>query len=92
MPTKIPAYMFSGTPTLAYGPDSVASIDYARDWAYCVTKRDKKALCDAIKLLADYEQMRTKLAHTAQKLATMRHDRAKVAAEFQGVIIETAKA
>lgn len=91
MPTKVPAYMFSGTPTLAYGPDSVASIKYARGWAYCVTHKNKQELCDAIKSLASDEELREKLALHAQKLAAERHDREKVAKEFQDVLAGAAK-
>ncbi|MBI4994127.1 hypothetical protein HZC21_00575 [Candidatus Peregrinibacteria bacterium] len=91
MPTKVPAYMFSGTPTLAYGPASVASIEYAHEWAYCVTKRNKSELCGAIKLLVSDEKLREELARRAQKMAIERHDRAKISKEFQKVLIESAK-
>lgn len=88
MPTKVPAYMFSGTPTLAYGPKEVASINYAKKWAYCVTKKDKKELCEAIEKLAADEKLREKLALQAQKLAAQNHDKAKVGAAFQKVLTE----
>lgn len=91
MPTKVPAYMFSGTPTLAYGPDSVASIKYAHNWAYCVTHKNKGELCDAIKKLASDEELREKLALHAQKLAAERHDRNKVAKEFQEVLMSVTR-
>ncbi|MEK9132838.1 MAG: glycosyltransferase, partial [Patescibacteria group bacterium] len=91
MPTKIPAYMFSGTPTLAYGPDSVASIQYAHDWAYCVTHRNAKALRDAINLLINHEKLRRQLAESAQRLAIKNHDRSHVSHEFQKILINAAR-
>lgn len=90
MPTKVPAYMFCGTPTLAYGPASVASIKYAQKWAHCVTKRDKKELSNAIKELASKESLRKNLGLRAQELAKGRHDAAKVRAEFHKVLIDAA--
>jgi glycosyltransferase involved in cell wall biosynthesis len=82
MPTKVPAYMFSGTPTLAYGPESVASVKYAKAWAYCVTDKNKNVLADAIKTLAGDEILREKLAKKAQKLAKEKHNAIKVRADF----------
>lgn len=90
MPTKVPAYMFSGTPTLAYGPKGVASIKYAGEWAYCVLNKNKKELKDAIKHLAGDEELRKKLAIHAQKLAVERHDRKIVSGKFQQVLIDVA--
>ena len=91
MPTKVPAYMFSGTPALAYGPRFVASIAYASEWAYCVFNKDKKELKDAIKHLASDEELRKKLAMRAQKLAIERHDVGRVGSAFQQVISDAAK-
>lgn len=89
MPTKVPAYMFSGTPTLAYGPSEVVSIGYAQkfQWAYCVTNCDKKELADAIKRLISEEPLRKNLALRAQELAKERHDAVKVRADFHKVLI-----
>lgn len=88
MPTKIPAYMFSGTPTLAYGPESVASIQYAvgEHWAYGVTRRDPKLLREAIRSLADDPKQRARLAARAQKLAQERHNAIKVRQQFHDVL------
>lgn len=91
MPTKVPAYMFSGTPTLAYGPESVASISYAKKWAYCILNKNKKELKDAIKHLANDEELRKRLALHAQKLAIERHDVREVGSAFQQVISDAAK-
>lgn len=89
MPTKIPAYMFSGTPTLAYGPDEVASIEYAKQWAYCVTERNKEKLFEAIKKLVTDEKLRETLGKESQNLAEKRHDRAKVSKEFHDTLRKT---
>ena len=42
MPTKVPAYMASGTPILVYGPRGVAQVDYAarEGWGHVVSERD----------------------------------------------------
>ena len=46
MPTKVPAYMASGTPILVYGPRGTAQVDYAaRDgWGHVVCNRDPSEL------------------------------------------------
>ncbi|MBI2637988.1 hypothetical protein HYW83_00150 [Candidatus Peregrinibacteria bacterium] len=89
MPTKVPAYMFSGTPTLAYGPSGVASIQYAEDFAHCVTRQNPKELKNAIQTLASDEDLRKHFALKAQKLASERHDREKVSRAFQKILIDT---
>lgn len=91
MPTKVPAYMFSGTPTLAYGPSEVASMQYAREWAHVVTKEDKTELKKAISHLAGSEQLREKLAKRALQLAQNRHDRATVSKTFHKSLIEASR-
>ena len=39
MPTKVPAYMISGSPVLVYGPRDLAAVSYAMEpeWAHVVT-------------------------------------------------------
>lgn len=91
MPNKIPAYMFSGTPTLAYGSASVASIKYAKEWAYCVTAKDKTILADAIKMLAADEELRARLGRKAQELAAKNHDSSHVRPAFHNAIIQAIK-
>ncbi len=93
MPTKVPAYMFSGTPTLAYGPAHVASIDYALNyqWAYCVTKRDQKLLANAIRQLYADENLRASIARRAYLLACERHDQKNVIPLFHRVFALAAK-
>lgn len=91
MPTKVPAYMFSGTPTLAYGPKEVASIQYAQKWAYCVIKRNENELKDAIKKMASDEKLRRDYALKAQKIAAEKHDREKESAKFHEILIRAAK-
>ena len=46
LPTKVPAYLASGTPILAYGPRRMAQIEYARDerWAHIVNERSVTVL------------------------------------------------
>ena len=88
IPTKVPAYMLSGTPILAYGPAEVASIQYAKKsgWGYVVSRRDKAALKDAIVRLATDIDLRTRLGQRAQALASENHDARKVHVAFRNTL------
>lgn len=88
MPTKVPAYMFSGTPTLAYGPAEVASIQYAKQWAYCVLEKNTGKLASALRVLMEDEKLRKQLAKKAQHIASQRHDVKKVRRNFHEVFCE----
>ncbi|MEC7292569.1 MAG: hypothetical protein VXV73_03625, partial [Actinomycetota bacterium] len=55
-PTKVPPYLISNTPIIAYGSNQVAQIKYALDheWAHVVDKRDLKKLeKDGLIVIAD---------------------------------------
>ena len=43
MPTKVPAYLLSGTPILVYGPNEVAQVKYASSagWGYVISNRNQ---------------------------------------------------
>ena len=66
---KLPAYMMSGTPILAYGPPEVASIEYAQKekWAYVVGKEDKNALKKAVMELVEHPDLRERLGKRARE-------------------------
>lgn len=85
MPTKVPAYMFSGTPTLAYGPQEAASIQYAKEWAHVVSERNFEKLKDALKILIGSEDLRKKFGTQAQALAAAKHDAAEVRKTFHAI-------
>lgn len=91
-PTKLPAYMASGTPILAYGPPEMAQIRYltGAGSAHVVTQRSREALASAIqRLMADLDY-RTQIGRRAQMLALERHDAAKVRPAFQTVLARAA--
>jgi len=85
MPTKVPAYLASGTPILAYGPDSVAQIRYAREaqWAHVVSRRAPGELAAGLKRVLGDVALRERLSANARRLARERHDAAAVRTGFQ---------
>lgn len=85
MPTKVPAYMCSGTPVLVYGPREVASVQYAEreGWGYVVSEQGVDKLADAIKALAADDELRKKLALRAKEVALKNHDAGHVRAAFR---------
>lgn len=52
--TKIPEYLSLGKPILAIGPNQVASMEYLKSSAFCITKQDN-IYSDLVKLLNDNE-------------------------------------
>ncbi len=85
MPTKVPAYMCSGTPVLVYGPREVASVQYAEreGWGYVVSEQGVNKLADAIRVLAADDGLRKKLALRAKEVALKNHDAGHVRAAFR---------
>jgi glycosyltransferase involved in cell wall biosynthesis len=88
MSTKIPAYMASGTPILAYGPDSIAQIRYAlrEGWAYVLFQPGADLVCDALTKIMDSTHLRELHAQRAQRIAAERHDSNKVRGAFQSAL------
>ncbi|HEX3868414.1 MAG TPA: hypothetical protein VHV78_16740, partial [Gemmatimonadaceae bacterium] len=88
MPTKVPAYLASGTPILAYGPLDVAQIGYARheQWAHVVSEPDPARLCDAMRRILDDTPLRDRLSSRALALAPERHDLGQMRSRFQAAI------
>lgn len=72
---KIPEYMASGTPILAYGHESIPSIEYAKndDWALTVTQQDPEVLKDAIRKLVVEPTLRESLGRTSRERAVANH-------------------
>lgn len=87
-PTKLPAYMISGTPILAYGPEGVDQIDRAaRDgWGYVVNERSIEGMADAICELTQNIVLREKIGRKAQYVAQRDHDATKVRSSFQEML------
>ncbi|MCP4613446.1 MAG: glycosyltransferase family 4 protein [Planctomycetes bacterium] len=89
---KIPAYMISGTPILVYGPPEVGVVEYAIEekWAYVVSRKDEKALKDAIIELISNTVLRENLRRRAQELGIRDFDAKKVREAFQRAIANAA--
>lgn len=92
MPTKVPAYLASGTPTLVYGPRGVAQVRAALDdgWGLVVDQHNPPespgVLDDAIaRLLAD-GALREQLAVEAAALAAEHHDAPTVRRRFRDTL------
>lgn len=92
MPTKVPAYLFSGTPILAYGPAEVAQIRYAaeRDWALAVTQRGAAPVAAGLRRLLQDAALRERLSENARRTAFERHDARQVRAQFQARLARAA--
>lgn len=90
MPTKVPAYMISGTPVLAYGPSKTAAMHYVRtkEWGYLVSERDRGQLKSALTRLITDLPLRQRLGKRAQELARRNHDAALVRERFQRALVE----
>jgi glycosyltransferase involved in cell wall biosynthesis len=89
MPTKVPAYLLSGTPILAYGPDSVAQIRYALEggWAQVVSERGSGAVSEGLRRVLSDAQLRARLSGNARKVARANHDASTVRAGFQQALV-----
>lgn len=85
MPTKVPAYLFSGTPVLVYGPADTAQTQYALNdsWGLVQARPDRSELADAMLRLLSDEALRQKFSETAKRLARDNHDQVTVRRRFQ---------
>jgi glycosyltransferase involved in cell wall biosynthesis len=88
MPTKVPAYMASGTPILVYGPRGVAQVEYAQreGWGHVVSERDPATLDDALRRVLADAALRERLRLRAQTVADANHDSKQVRTNFQDVV------
>lgn len=93
MPTKVPAYLASGTPILVFGPAGVAQVDYAikAGWGRVVATPDGDSLVAAIRALLTDQALRAQLVAAAAD-ALPAHDAAVVRPRFQQTLIEAARA
>jgi glycosyltransferase involved in cell wall biosynthesis len=93
MPTKVPAYMASGSPVLMYAPSGIAPVNYARNagWGFVLTEQGVSALVTAIGQLMSDQTLRETLGRRAQAIAHDRHDAADVRRRFQTALAEAAR-
>ena len=89
MPTKVPAYLASGTPILVYGPKNVAQVEYARDarWGYIVDERSLDHLERGLSELIANGELRARLSLMARQAAKKNHDDRMVRTNFQNSLI-----
>jgi glycosyltransferase involved in cell wall biosynthesis len=94
MPTKVPAYLFSGTPVLVYGPPQVAQVKYAQRgrWGYTVLERREESLDTALRRLSMDVAERVRLSNAAYETASLHHDLASVRHAFRRELERAAQA
>lgn len=82
---KLPEYMASGTPILAYGPGNAATIGYIQELgcAQVVDTRDPQRLQAAILELVRDPDLRERLGRSARRLVFDRHNLRDVRREFR---------
>jgi len=93
MPTKVPSYLISSTPIIAYGPKDVAQIKYAiaNEWAYVVYKRSKKELKKIILRSIQDISHNKKLIKNAKKTFYKFHNSKDVRLDFQKLLCDSVK-
>lgn len=89
MPTKIPAYLASGTPVLVYGPAALDQVSYAlkEGWGEVVSERDVGRLEAAILRVLDDDAHRQAVVERALDVARRNHDVATVRRRFQESLV-----
>lgn len=88
MPTKIPAYLASGTPVLVYGPSTTAQISYAQreGWGLVVDSPNNELLRQGLKQIATDVSLRNRISDRARVCAANLHDVNTVRNKFQKMI------
>jgi glycosyltransferase involved in cell wall biosynthesis len=88
MPTKVPAYLASGTPILVYGPRGVAQVDYAarEGWGHVVSEQDVAAVDRGLRRILTDQGLRESLHRRAQVVASANHDMTQVREGFQDAL------
>ncbi|WP_159931142.1 FkbM family methyltransferase [Oceanicoccus sp. KOV_DT_Chl] len=88
MANKLPEYMASGVPILAYGPRTIATMDFIaeRDFAKMVDERDLKKLKQALHEIVTDNVERKALVAKAQNVVFSEKNATKMIAEFKGVV------
>lgn len=85
MPTKVPAYMASGTPVLLYSPRTHATCAWAvqAKWALVVGNRSPEQLAQALTHLAVSPALREALGRRGSEIADREFDGRRVRAAFR---------
>jgi len=92
MPTKVPAYMLSGSPVLVYGPPGIAPVRYAErgGWGHVVTTAGIHGLRKALLGLMGDQAARERLGRQGRETARQHHDAAAVRPAFQAALASAA--
>jgi glycosyltransferase involved in cell wall biosynthesis len=92
--TKIPQYMSTGRPILAYGPGEVASCRYIQESACgrVVGTADQSLMTAVLRDLATNVSMRADLGRCGWDVARKRHSKAVVHDHFRNVLLEASRA
>jgi hypothetical protein len=90
MPTKVPAYLNSGSPILVYGPAETAQVRYAIEdrWGLVVQERSLAQLKSSLKQIILDSHVRETLSATA-RAAAANHDARVVRSAFQRILCES---
>lgn len=85
MPTRVPAYLASGTPILVYGPSTAAQVQYAdaAGWGLVTGNRDIDSLKEAMTCLIKDHSLRERLSAEARTTALTNHDMKFIHKKFQ---------
>jgi glycosyltransferase involved in cell wall biosynthesis len=85
MPTRVPAYLASGTPILVYGPPGVAQVQYAADagWGLVLKSRSINLLKEAIARLIEDLPLRIRISDSARSAALAHHDMKLIREKFK---------
>jgi glycosyltransferase involved in cell wall biosynthesis len=86
--TKMPEYLLSGRPTLAYGPGVAASIAHIGNTGsgISVGARDPAALADAVRRLASDRRLRVDMGGQARKAGEEHHEATGQRQQFRAAI------
>ena len=84
--TKIPEYLSTGKPVLAIGPSGIASMEYLKDCAYCITEKEK--IEDGIFSLLNDEELIKSIMISAEQKYLINHDKNQFVNKLINRIIE----
>lgn len=92
MPTKASEYMISGKPVLVYSPSETAVSGFFSEnkCGFCVNEQDPDTLINAVRLLAENEELREELGSRARRIAEEIFDAERVRREFARLLMITA--
>lgn len=79
--TKIPEYLSLSKPILAIGPKEIASLEYLKDIAYCIT--EPNILYESLSILINNHKLQEDLSMAAYSKYTNCHDREVLIKNFK---------